>query len=79
VHGKDQNRDVGEHRAEILDEFQAGLAGQGHIHQYQVGLLAPHGIERSLGVACFATDDQVRLLGNQLRQAMACQRMIVHQ
>ena len=78
VHGDDQDGQARLECLHILDQLQAMLVREGDVHERKVRSGAGNklkGLLRSLG---FATGHQIWLVVNQLGQALAHHRVVIH-
>lgn len=78
VHRKHQEGQLWVPRVEVLDQVQPVADLQGQIYDHHVGVALGEGRQRGARVAGFSADDEVRLLVDDLAQAVAEEGMIVH-
>jgi hypothetical protein len=62
----------------VFDQFEAVLVRKGNVSQHQIRLAGHQNVERLPGCVRFATHREIRLVTDQLRQALAHHRMVVH-
>jgi len=63
VHAEYQHREVRTQRAQLLDQLQSALAGQGNVEQDHIPRLFPDAFEDFLAGRGFAEHDLIRFVG----------------
>lgn len=65
------------YRLNVLYQFQPAFARKRNVDQHKIGRARVQGIERLGGIFRFATNDQIRLMIDDMREARTSHRMIV--
>ena len=78
MHGKNDERDLGELRLQLFHQLEPGFVFQGNVDQSDVWLGRFDSSNRARRVFGFATHEQITLLIDEICESVANERMIVH-
>ena len=77
VHRENQDRNSNRKRSNAFDQFQSARSFQGDINDHEIRSQPPDQLDRLLRGFGFPADLHIQFVIDQLRQAVAKQRMII--